>query len=76
MIRSLRAQLALWHGGLLAVTLILLAGVTYLVLRQVLNSLADAALEDYAKKTAINIAAALYQSETLSAGKNTPTSTP
>ena len=65
MIRSLRAQLALWHGGLLALTLILLAGLIYLVLRQVLSSLADATLEDYADKTARNVAAKLFQAETL-----------
>jgi len=64
-IRSLRAQLALWHGGLLAVTLILLAGLIYLVLRQVLSSLADASLLDYADKTARQVAGALYQAETL-----------
>ncbi len=66
MIRSLRAQLALWHGGLLALTLILLASLIYLVLRQVLSSLADASLEDYADKTARDVAAALFQAETLS----------
>ena len=65
MIRSLRAQLALWHGGLLALTLILLASLIYLVLRQVLSSLADATLEDYADKTARNVAAKLFQAETL-----------
>ena len=65
MIRSLRAQLALWHGGLLALTLILLASLIYLMLRQVLSSLADAALEDYADKTARNVAAELYKAETL-----------
>ena len=65
MIRSLRAQLALWHGGLLALTLILLASVTYLVLRQVLSSLADAALHDYAEVTARNIALAVSQKEYL-----------
>jgi len=64
-IRSLRAQLALWHGGLLALTLILLASVTYLVLRQVLSSLADAALHDYAEVTARNIALAVSQKEYL-----------
>jgi len=62
-IRSLRAQLALWHGGLLALTLILVASLTYIVLRQVLSSLADAALQDYADKTARNIAGALYSAE-------------
>jgi heavy metal sensor kinase len=65
-IRSLRAQLALWHGGLLALTLVLLASLIYVMLRQVLSSLADAALQDYADKTARNIAAGVYQAETLS----------
>jgi heavy metal sensor kinase len=64
-IRSLRAQLALWHGGLLALTLILLASLVYIVLRHVLSSLADATLQDDADKMARNVAAALYQAETL-----------
>lgn len=57
--RSLRAQLALWHGGLLALTLLLLAAFTYILLRQFLNSRADAALEEYAETTARIIAADL-----------------
>jgi heavy metal sensor kinase len=61
-IRSLRAQLALWHAGLLAITLITLAGLTYLVLLGVLHSRADAALEEYAETTSKQIAAKLYQS--------------
>lgn len=72
MIRSLRAQLALWHGALLAITLILLATITYIVLRQVLSSLADAVLQDYAEKTARNIAVSLYQAETIANGKISP----
>src|SRR2546421_58221 len=68
--RSLRAQLALWHGGLLALTLILLAGFTYLLLRQVLNSRADAALADYADKTARAMAAFLYQYQTEHPGQD------
>jgi two-component system, OmpR family, sensor kinase len=59
--RSLRARLAFWHAGLLAVTLILLSGLTLLILRSVLSSRADEALYDYADKTAARIATALYQ---------------
>ncbi|HZP83832.1 MAG TPA: heavy metal sensor histidine kinase [Chthonomonadaceae bacterium] len=66
--RSLRAQLALWHGGLLALTLLLLSAFTYVLLRQFLNSRADAALETYAETTAKNIAAILYHQETLHPG--------
>jgi two-component system OmpR family sensor kinase len=68
--RSLRAQLALWHGGLLALTLILLSGFTYLLLRQVLNSRADAALADYADKTSREIAAVLYHHQTIHPGQD------
>jgi heavy metal sensor kinase len=64
-VRSLRAQLALWHAGLLAVTLVTLAGLTYLVLLRVLHSRADAALERYAETTSKQIAAALYQSRAI-----------
>ncbi len=67
--RSLRAQLALWHGGLLALTLLLLAAFTYVLLRQFLSLSADAALSDYAEKTAKMIAARLYQFETQNNGK-------
>jgi heavy metal sensor kinase len=70
--RSLRAQLALWHGGLLALTLLLLAAFTYLLLGRVLNSLADANLEKYAKTTATGIAARLYQYQTENPGKPIP----
>lgn len=66
--RSLRAQLALWHGGLLALTLLLLSAFTYVLLRQFLNSRADAALETYAETTSKNIAALLYHQETLHPG--------
>ena len=41
--RSLRARLAFWQAGLLALTLISLAGLTYLFLREMLQSRADAA---------------------------------
>jgi heavy metal sensor kinase len=60
-LRSLRAQLALWHAGLLAITLVVLAGLTYLVLLRVLHQRADAALETYAETTSKQIAAVLYQ---------------
>src|SRR5438874_13633150 len=60
-VRSLRAQLALWHAGLLALTLVTLAGLTYLILLNVLHSRADAALEQYAETTSKQIAAKLYQ---------------
>jgi signal transduction histidine kinase len=70
--RSLRAQLALWHGGLLALTLLLLAAFTYVLLRQFLNHSADTALEDYAEKTTKDIAATLYQYETVHPGPSLP----
>jgi heavy metal sensor kinase len=60
--RSLRARLALWHAGLLALTLVTLSILTLLLLRTLLNSRADQALYDYADKTARNIAATVYQS--------------
>ena len=66
-VRSLRAQLALWHAGLLAVTLVALAGLTYLVLLRVLHSRADAALERYAETTSKQIAAQLFQSRAIRA---------
>jgi signal transduction histidine kinase len=64
-VRSLRAQLALWHAGLLAVTLVSLAGLTYLVLLRVLHSRADAAIERYAETTGKKIAALIYRSQAL-----------
>ena len=64
MIRSLRAQLALWHGILLAATLMALAGFIYFLLRQVLSSRADADLLDYADKTSRVIASAINRFET------------
>jgi heavy metal sensor kinase len=72
-VRSLRAQLALWHAALLAVTLVTLAGLTYLVLLRVLHSRADAALERYAETTGKKIAADLYQSRAIpGAARPTP----
>lgn len=59
--RSLRARLALWHAGLLALTLISLSGLTLVLLRSFLNAQADAALHNYADTTARHIASILYQ---------------
>ncbi len=63
--RSLRAQLALWHGLLLALTLLLLAAFTYLLLREYLNHSADAALTEFAETTSKDIASAVYHYHTL-----------
>ncbi|MGC8669420.1 MAG: sensor histidine kinase [Chthonomonadales bacterium] len=60
--RSLRARLALWHAGLLALTLVVLAALTLILLRRFLHSRADKLLEDYADQTARSIAVELYQS--------------
>lgn len=70
-VRSLRAQLALWHAGLLALTLISLAALTYLILLRVLHSRADAALEEYAEVTTKLIAVTLYQQAALGASSET-----
>lgn len=59
--RSLRARLALWHAGLLGLTLVALAALTYLLLLRMLHSRSDAELERYAEVTAKNIAADLYR---------------
>src|SRR4051812_48658652 len=63
-LRGMRAQLCLWYGGLMALTLLGLAGFTYLLLIQVLHSRADAALLEYADTTARQIAVTLYRTET------------
>src|SRR5205809_619382 len=60
-IHSLRVRLALWHAGLLAVTLISLAALTLVLLRSFLSSRADEGLLDYAETTARDIATQLYQ---------------
>lgn len=60
-LRSLRAQLALWYGGVLALTLLLLSGFTLLLLRQYLTSRADSALQSQATDAARAIAATLYR---------------
>jgi heavy metal sensor kinase len=67
--RSLRAQLALWHGVLLALTLLLLAAFTYLLLREYLNHSADAALTEFAETTGKDIAAVVYHYRTLHPGQ-------
>lgn len=66
--RGLRAQLCIWHAGLMALTLLLLAGFTYALLIRMLHSRADAALLEYADTTARSIAATLYRSEEPSPG--------
>jgi heavy metal sensor kinase len=70
--RSLRAQLALWHGVLLALTLLLLAAFTYLLLREYLNHSADAALTEFAETTGKDVAAAVYHYRTLHPGQSLP----
>jgi len=59
-VKGLRAHLCLWHAGLMALTLLLLAGFTYALLGGVLHSRADAALTELADTTARQIAIALY----------------
>jgi heavy metal sensor kinase len=59
--RSLRARLALWHAGLLGLTLLALAALTYVLLLRMLHSRSDAELERYAEVTAKNIAADLFR---------------
>lgn len=73
--RSLRAQLALWHGLLLALTLLLLAAFTYLLLREYLNHSADAALTEFAETTGKDVAAAVYHYRTLHPGQPLPPDT-
>ena len=68
MIRSLRAQLALWGGVILAITLMALAGFTYFLMKQVLTSRADADLLNYADKTSRFIASKIYRYQTEQAG--------
>jgi len=65
-VRGLRAQLTLWHAGLMALTLLALSGFTYALLIGVLHSRADAALHEFADTTARQIATTLY------AGGSTP----
>ena len=72
--RSLRAQLALFQGGILAVTLLLLAIFTLILLRQFLGSQADTRLRTQAEDTAKIIAATLFQFHTKNPGVSIPTS--
>jgi heavy metal sensor kinase len=65
-VRGLRAQLTLWHAGLMALTLLALSGFTYALLIRVLHSRADAALHGYADTTARQIATTLYAGESSS----------
>ncbi|MBC7527284.1 MAG: HAMP domain-containing protein [Chthonomonadaceae bacterium] len=62
--RSLRAQLAFFQGGILAVTLLLLSFFTLILLRQFLTSQADTRLRMQAEDTARGIAATLFQYST------------
>jgi heavy metal sensor kinase len=66
--RSLRARLALWHAGLLAVTLVALASTTLWLLRGFLTSRADAGLQAYAEAVAATIATDLYRASVERAG--------
>src|SRR4051812_35098850 len=61
---GMRAQLGLWHAGLMALTLLVLAVFTYALLIGMLNSRSDSDLERYADTTARQIAIKLSQSET------------
>jgi len=62
MFQGLRAQLGLWHAGLMAFTLLGLAGFTFVLLITFLHSRADSALLEHADVTARDLAAALYRS--------------
>ncbi len=63
-IGGLRAQLALWHAGLMGLTLLGLGGLTYALLFRVLYSRADQALLEHADTTARQMATTLYRLET------------
>lgn len=75
-LRGLRAQLALWHAVLMALTLLGLAGLTYALLIRVLHSRADQALLEMADTTARQIATTLYRVETARAAGGAPVETP
>ncbi|MCX6380105.1 MAG: heavy metal sensor histidine kinase [Armatimonadetes bacterium] len=68
-LRSLRAQLALWYGAILALTLLLLSVFTLLLLRQYLTSRADDTLKLHATDTSRTIAAILYRYNTENPGR-------
>lgn len=61
---GLRAQLCLWHAGLMALTLLVLAGFTYALLSGLLHSRADGALHEAADAQARQIAILLARAET------------
>ncbi|MFN3650491.1 MAG: ATP-binding protein [Armatimonadota bacterium] len=71
-LRGLRAQLCAWHAGLMALTLVALAGLTYVLLIGVLHSRADAALREHADASARQIATRLYRLETQAAMTGRP----
>ncbi len=58
---SLRAQLALWQAGILALTLVIISSLTLVVLRTVLQNREDAGLTQYARTTAVGIQDILRQ---------------
>lgn len=61
-LQGMRAQLCLWHAGLMAFTLLALSGFTYVLLITFLHSRADHALEEHADVAARGLATALYES--------------
>jgi heavy metal sensor kinase len=67
---SLRGQLALWQAGLLAITLVLLAVFTDVVLRQFLNSQADAGLRRYAETIALEVGTIVSRYDAENPGKS------
>jgi len=68
-LHGLRAQLCLWHAALMALTLLALAGFTYVLLIRMLHSRADAALLEYADTTARQIATTLYRTRPAGASR-------
>lgn len=62
-LKGVRAQLCLWHAGLMAGTLLVLAGFTYALLIGVLHQRADAALREFADTTAREIAITMARVE-------------
>jgi heavy metal sensor kinase len=64
-LKGLRAHLVAWHAALMALTLLVLALFTYLLLIRVLHSRADAALREYADTTARRMAVTLFQLRTV-----------
>ncbi len=66
---SLRAQLALWQAGILALTLVFIALFTFILLKQFLNSRADTRLNSYAETTALGVKEILAQYAAIHPGK-------